>query len=1031
MNRIALPRAAARGLLVAGLLAGAASHVGYAASQSCLKYLWSSFAVPGGPNPRGSASADFNADGIPDLALVNSDGANNGANATIQIMLGTGARPLAAGSFTQTASYPHAGTPFGVEAIDVDRDGIMDLVTPDVAAGSVSILRGRSIGGVPDGTFHPPVSHPAGFHPFKVVAGDWNEDNRTDLAVVDNDAVQGGVSILLGTGVDSGGNPTFGAAVPYVLGTYAAGVAAADFDEDSHTDLVVTLWGDGKSQLLRGVGDGSFVPQSPSLVNFGRPFDVEAGDIDGDGHQDIAFALDDWGPGVQVLWGLGNASFATASTPYLSPFAMIEIVPDGDGTADLIVGGGNGARTIRLLRQGAPRSFTPVSTGKALTSAFALVARDMDVNGTPDLVASEYGLPSHTVLPTVCIPVLAPGPPTGSWTMNGEAVCLGEWLQAKPAVLSDGAGGLYVVWEDYRGGADPDLYAQRLGPMGDRLWGDNGKPVCVAPGAQTAPRVAADGTGGLYVSWTDRRSGTNYPFLQHLASNGTVVFLPANGVQIGTYPLTSVVDMVADDIRGVYVAALENRDIPYSIIYRLRPAGTPYPGWPTSGVVLGYEVSFYPYLQWLGAPRLTPGVNGAHVAYFNAYQDCHHGCSPVEPAARTSWVSGTGVVTDRVLKSAIAGPVTFPRDAGRALLLFLSPASTLIAVGLSATGTQEWESALATGLPVGTGLSACSDGLQGAYVTWTHQSDADFDLSASRLDATGARAPGWEAPLPISLQAGPQGPASLVHDGANGAVLAWQDLRSGDADIYVQRLAPGGGTAPHWPEGGYRVVTLPSNQTNPLIERGDAMSAIVLWEDERSGPSRLFAQRVDFDAATPTQVSLFNTDARPDRVAVTWHISGNGAMFQVERAENAPQWTALLTVPSDGGGIVRLEDRTVKAATRYGYRLRDVASGQVLVGSEVWVTTPATYRFSIAGVRPNPGPARDIVVELSTPAPGAVTLEVFDVSGRRVGHAEHALGDAGTHRLRAPTYDLRPGLYLMRAGQAGRSGVARFVVLDE
>ena len=62
--------------------------------------------------------------------------------------------------------------------------------------------------------------------------------------------------------------------------------------------------------------------------------------------------------------------------------------------------------------------------------------------------------------------------------------------------------GVITVWEDERG-AQTHLYAQRLDADGVSLWAANGVEVCAASTNQTQHRIAADGSGGVFIVWTD------------------------------------------------------------------------------------------------------------------------------------------------------------------------------------------------------------------------------------------------------------------------------------------------------------------------------------------------------------------------------------------------------------------------------------------------------------------------------------------------------------------------------------------------
>ncbi len=95
------------------------------------------------------------------------------------------------------------------------------------------------------------------------------------------------------------------------------------------------------------------------------------------------------------------------------------------------------------------------------------------------------------------------------WEVNGVPVCLAAGEQRKPGVVPDGSGGAVVYWLDYRedyGNVTADaIYAQRIDANGNPLWTLNGTPVCTAAGDQMTPRAISNGHGGAFVVWSDTR----------------------------------------------------------------------------------------------------------------------------------------------------------------------------------------------------------------------------------------------------------------------------------------------------------------------------------------------------------------------------------------------------------------------------------------------------------------------------------------------------------------------------------------------
>ena len=99
-------------------------------------------------------------------------------------------------------------------------------------ATTVSVLLGNG-----DGTFQAPQPFEAGSGPNAVVVGDFNDDGLQDLAVADYGIYPQRaktVSVLLGNG-----NGTFRAPQAFTVGNGAVGLVIGDFNRDNKQDLAV------------------------------------------------------------------------------------------------------------------------------------------------------------------------------------------------------------------------------------------------------------------------------------------------------------------------------------------------------------------------------------------------------------------------------------------------------------------------------------------------------------------------------------------------------------------------------------------------------------------------------------------------------------------------------------------------------------------------------------------------------------------------------------------------------------------------
>ncbi|WDT80849.1 MAG: hypothetical protein MPW14_03440 [Candidatus Manganitrophus sp.] len=85
----------------------------------------------------------------------------------------------------------------------------------------------------------------------------------------------------------------------------------------------------------------------------------------------------------------------------------------------------------------------------------------------------------------------------------------------------------------------------------------------------------------------------------------------------------------------------------------------------------------------------------------------------------------------------------------------------------------------------------------GAIVTWTDRRSGTNDLYAQRVNSGGTVQ--WTANgVAVSTAAGDQSsgtatsPPQILPNGFGGAIIAWQDHRSGNWDIYAQGISAGG-----------------------------------------------------------------------------------------------------------------------------------------------------------------------------------------------------------------------------------------------
>lgn len=254
-----------------------------------------------GQGPRWVAVADVNHDGNPDIVVTNA------LAGTVSVLLGDGT-----GRFKEApdSPFPAGHDPNDIAVADMNGDGHPDLIIPNHQAPTITILLGDG-----KGSFHPapgsPVDVHSNPHPHGVAVADFDGDGKLD--VFTDSWGENKIELLAGDG--RGGLRTPGRYFPTGRRPYER-LRSADFNRDGHPDIVTTNLDDDTVSILLGDGKGGFTPAPGSpFAAGGKPWQVFAGDINGDGNTDLAvipYQRDltrEAQNAVTVLLGNGHGSF--------------------------------------------------------------------------------------------------------------------------------------------------------------------------------------------------------------------------------------------------------------------------------------------------------------------------------------------------------------------------------------------------------------------------------------------------------------------------------------------------------------------------------------------------------------------------------------------------------------------------------------------------------------------------------------------------------------------------------------------------
>jgi hypothetical protein len=517
-----------------------------------------------------------------------------------------------------------------------------------------------------------------------------------------------------------------------------------------------------------------------------------------------------------------------------------------------------------------------------------------------------------------------------------------------------------------------------------------------------------------------------------------------------------------------------------------------------------------------GVAITSDGLGGAIIAWSDSrtgIPDIY--AQRIDANGDTLWAAG-GVPVCTV-SGAQTGPQLAPDGAGGAILVWLDERGgdkDLWAQRIDANGVTQWA---AGGLPVCVftndqiEVQIISDALGGAIVVWSDLRSDEGDVLAQRLDSSGS--PLWTlngltlaaanrgqripriAPdgnggviatwmdgriaqdeniwatrvnflgthqwtVLVCDATGSQQVPQIVSDFQQGAVITWQDFRSGVTDIYAERIDPIGNRL--WSSSqGLAVCTATSSQFNPFLSPDGAGGAIIAWSDSRTIPADIYAQRVSGPGAP-----LWAADGIPVASTTGGKAYGNlvtdggDGAFLVWSENRTGDWD-IYGNHLDGSGTLEHGVAGTALCTVPGWQWFNVAlydgNNGVIVAWEDDRASPLSFIYDVYSDRlthsppvaaPEVAPAAGLL--LSAPAPNPVRsttairfslaersdaeLAVFDVGGRRVRSWTFPGLAAGERVVRWDGRDqggrrVGSGVYLVRLWAQGSRVVTRATVV--
>jgi len=454
----------------------------------------------------------------------------------------------------------------------------------------------------------------------------------------------------------------------------------------------------------------------------------------------------------------------------------------------------------------------------------------------------------------VVLSVFSLQPAVAQWSTNPEvnnAICTATGDQTVPTSVSDGAGGSIITWQDFRFGYNC-IWAQRISATGVVQWVANGVPVCEQ--LSTAPQIASDGAGGAIITWTDGRGATPHIYAQRINASGVTQWLPdyTNGAPVCTATGgigQSNTAIASDGLGGAIITWQDQRNGTYNQIFAQRFNASGTPQWAANGVLICGATS-----EQESPVIASAGNGGALIAWIDFRSDVHGDiyAVQVDPDGTPEYPNGfsvctaTGYQNQLSIVSSGGGGAIITWNDGRSNFHIYAQLIDWNGTYWANNGVPICMAAGPGGFPQ-TNPVIASDGAGGAIIAWQDYRSSSIvgTIYAQRVNASGIVQ--WITDgVAISVSPFPHVSPEIVSDGTGGTIITWTDSRGiGEyPDIYAQRINASGTV--EWAANGVAICRSTNYQFSPTIVDDGSGGAIITWQDYRSGSNYdIYAQRID------------------------------------------------------------------------------------------------------------------------------------------------------------------------------------------
>lgn len=444
----------------------------------------------------------------------------------------------------------------------------------------------------------------------------------------------------------------------------------------------------------------------------------------------------------------------------------------------------------------------------------------------------------YQLLNTAGLPILTPGGEIVCFGIDGDAV--------NPAITKLGDSNKYIaVWQDYNFvHSNSFIYQQVFDSTGAIDFTANGKPVGIEynnieniSGGQEIPSVISDGADGAYICWQDSRienAGIPQVYIQRVDGQGEIQW-DSSGVRVyETWSDQKYPEMVSNDEGGALVAWSGYNANFYLKIFIAEVNGD------GETVNLTEITNMELVDEYING--IIPDGQGGAVLYWrggNFFEGYYSYAARVDSDCDTLWVrticdadSNQGTIVSVKLDNDNLIFAWSDKRNGNDFDLYVQK------INLN-TGAEIWQDngILICGEPGDQIASDIEVDAQGnIYLLWSDtRNGIDNDVYVQKINSANGQKLFLASGLPVAVFNGTdQWHAQMLIDELNNIEICWEDSRFLFPDIYASYFTPSGSLYSGWSVNGDPVTSFYNRQINPIIIDDGSNGVITIWEDGRS-----------------------------------------------------------------------------------------------------------------------------------------------------------------------------------------------------